>query len=142
MMKLGLDAVEEVVHAVLLALGELLVAGVVAVVHVVMDRVDASLWAGVLARGAAAGDLALSRGIGNEVTFGRAILILEDVEETEPMTGLVGGSAAKVVVVVLAARHGVAVDVAAVEPVLTLRPVLVRERADAKAEQTFLRLPG
>ena len=76
-------------HASLLASGELLVARVVAVVHVVVDGVNAGAGAGVAADGASVGGLVLRGRVSNAIVGGAAAA-LEGVVETEPMTSLVG----------------------------------------------------
>lgn len=94
------------VNASLLAGGELLVASVIRVVHVVVDGVDTGLaGAGVTADGAARGGRGLGGGVGNQVA-GAGAAALEGVVEAEPVTDLVGGGVALVVVGQRAAGDG------------------------------------
>ena len=90
-------SVEEGVHASALEGGELGHAGVVGVVHEVMDRVNTGVGgtsAGVPSSGAAGGGSGLGGGVGDGITAGASAL--EGVVETEPMAGLVGQGAAEV----------------------------------------------
>src|SRR5215211_4536621 len=88
----SLCAIEEpsVAHALDLARGELRVAAVERVVHVVVDRVETRLRTRVLPLGAAGRWRLLSRGVGDEVVRLGAPLV-ERVLEVEPVAGLVGG---------------------------------------------------
>ena len=79
-----------------LASGEPVHASVGAVVHPVVDRVDAAAGASVLADGAAGRRGALRRGV-VDLVAGAGAAALEDVVEAEPVADFVGGGRALVV---------------------------------------------
>jgi len=97
-----------------LASSETVQARVVAVVHPVVDGVDAAAGAGVLADGAARGRDALGRGVGDGVASAGAAA-LEDVVETEVVADLVDGGGTLVEASGGAAGEGVGEVDAAVE---------------------------
>lgn len=135
------ELVEERSSASDLASSEAVKARIVAVVHPVVDGVDAAAGARVLADGAAGRSSLLRRGVGDGVAGGRAAA-LEDVVETEPVADFVGGGGTLVEVCGGAAGHGVGEVDAAVEgevggggvgdgevaPVLIVRGSLLIER--------------
>lgn len=110
---LGAVGVPLVVHAGLLTGGELLVTGIVRVVHVVVDGVDSSTGAGVASGRAARSSSLLGRGVGNRVTNGAAGA-LEGVLETEPVADLVDNGVPVVVVGLVTAGNGSGQDGATV----------------------------
>jgi hypothetical protein len=79
-----------------LASGEPVHAGVGAVVHPVVDRVNTAAGASVLANGAAGSGGALRRGVADLVASAGAAA-LEDVVEAEPVADFVGGGGTLVV---------------------------------------------
>src|SRR5436190_11656093 len=85
------------VHPGALSRRQLVVAGVVAVVHVVVDRVEPGQRAGVATRGATRGRRALRRRVADAVV-GAGAPALEGVVEPEPVTSLVARRLALVVV--------------------------------------------
>ncbi len=109
-LNLSTVSVEEAHHASGLARGELLVAGVDGVVHVVVDGVKArNARARVTASGASRRRAVLSRSVVNLVT-GAVAAALEGVEETHPVADFVGGGTALVVGSGRAARDGASED--------------------------------
>src|SRR6266508_1789617 len=118
-----------VAHPGALARGELVVAGVVGVVHVVVDRVQARQRAGVAALGAAARRAGLRRGVAHLVVR-RGATALEGVVQPEPVAGLVGRGLAEVVVGVVATRDRAVVHPDAVDARVVR--VVPRERGDAE----------
>ncbi|TLD26567.1 hypothetical protein PspLS_05208 [Pyricularia sp. CBS 133598] len=102
-------------HPGVLARGELLVARVVRVVHVVVDGVKTGLvGAAVTADGAAAAGAGLGGSVVNQVTLAVAAT-LEGVVQTEPVADLVHSGLAKVEPVDVATGDGSRSDGAAVE---------------------------
>jgi len=97
-----------------LASSEAVKARVVAVIHPVVDGVDAAAGARVLADGAAGRSSLLGRSVGDGVAGGRAAA-LEDVVETEVVADLVNGSGTFVETSGGAAGEGVGEVDAAVE---------------------------
>lgn len=82
-----------------LAAGELVHAGIVRVVHVVVDAVSArGVGARILAGWATLGGDALDRSVRDTVTASGAGLALEDVVQSKPMADLVDGGQTHVVV--------------------------------------------
>lgn len=91
----------------LLAWRELRVAGVAAVIHIIVDIVKARRPRAAVGRlrWASDGLRGLHRSIAETVTLAAAAVALEGVEETKPVTSLVNGGAAHVVVGEVAPRH-------------------------------------
>lgn len=82
-----------------LARGELIHTSVVRVVHPVVDAIHtSSVRARVLSAGATARGSSLDRSVGDEVAGAGARRALEDMVETEPVSGLVDGSGTLVVI--------------------------------------------
>ena len=97
-----------------LASSEPIHASVGAVVHPVVDRVNAATGASVLADGAAGGSGSLGRGVVDLVT-GTGAAALEDVVKTEPVADFMSGGGALVVRSGGTAGQGVCQVYAAVE---------------------------
>lgn len=78
-----------------LTISEPIHARIVAVIHPVVDRVNTTTGARVLANRAAGSDSLLGRGVSDRIAGARAAA-LEDVVETEPVADFVGGGGALV----------------------------------------------
>ena len=108
------ELIEERSSASDLASREAVKARVIAVIHPVVDRINAATRAGVLANGAAGRSSLLGRSVGDGVTGGSAAA-LEDVVEAEVVADFVDGGGALVEAGGGAAGDGVGEVDAAVE---------------------------